>query len=118
MFRRVAAHVFLGPPGYGIRQISAFPLENRGNGGHISCMARPSTRIKNTDSKGRITLGESYANRTMLVEKHGDGVFQRFTRVIPERETWLYDNEKAPASVQRGVQQVCARSSKMIVLHV
>ena len=71
-------------------------------------MARPSTVTKNTDSKGRISLGESYANRTMLVEQHGDEIVLRLARVIPEREAWLYDNEKALASIRKGLNQAKA----------
>ena len=71
-------------------------------------MARSSTLTKNTDSKGRITLGESFANRIMLVEQHGDEIVLRLARVIPEREFWLYDNEKALDSVRRGLKQAKA----------
>jgi hypothetical protein len=61
---------------------------------------------KNVDSKGRLTLGESFANRTVLVEARGEGeVLVRLARVIPERESWLYDNNEALASVRRGLQQ-------------
>ena len=66
---------------------------------------------KNVDSKGRLTLGESFANRTVIVEEHGDGeVLIRLARVIPEREAWLYDNEEALAAVRRGLKQ--ARGGK------
>lgn len=71
-------------------------------------MARSSPITKNTDSKGRITLGESFANRTMLVEQRGDQIVLRLARAIPERESWLYDNEKALASVRNGLQQAKA----------
>jgi hypothetical protein len=61
---------------------------------------------KSVDSKGRLTLGESFANRTVLVEAHGEGeVLVRLARVIPERESWLYDNKEALASVRRGLNQ-------------
>jgi hypothetical protein len=64
---------------------------------------------KNVDSKGRLTLGESFANRTVLVEARGEGeVLVRLARVIPERESWLYDNNEALASVRRGLQQAAA----------
>jgi hypothetical protein len=46
---------------------------------------------RNVDSKGRLTLGEAFANRTVLVEERGEGeVLIRLARVIPEREAWLY----------------------------
>lgn len=61
---------------------------------------------KNVDSKGRLTLGEAFANRTVLVEAHGEGeVLVRLARVIPERESWLYDNKAALAAVRRGLKQ-------------
>ena len=68
-------------------------------------MARHATHIRNTDSKGRITLGESFANRTMLVERHGDEIVLRLARVIPESEAWLYENPKALKLVRRGLDQ-------------
>jgi hypothetical protein len=64
---------------------------------------------KNVDSKGRLTLGESFANRTVLVEDRGKGeVLITLARVIPEREAWLYDNKKALASVRRGLNQAAS----------
>jgi hypothetical protein len=73
-------------------------------------MARLSTSTKHTDSKGRISLGEGFANRTMIVERHGDALVLRPARVIPEREAWLYENQGALASVRRGLKQ--ARGGK------
>jgi hypothetical protein len=61
---------------------------------------------KHVDSKGRLTLGEAFADETVLVEPHGDGdLIIRRARVIPAREAWLYDNKVALASVRRGLQQ-------------
>lgn len=61
---------------------------------------------KHVDSKGRLTLGEAFANETVLIEPHGDDeVIVRRARVIPAREAWLYDNKAALASVRRGLQQ-------------
>ena len=70
-------------------------------------MATPTeTRIKNTDSKGRVTLGGHFANRPVIVEHRSDDeVIVRLARVIPEREVWLYENPKALASVRRGLDQ-------------
>ncbi len=72
-------------------------------------MARQSTLTRSTDSKGRITLGEEFANRTMLVERSGDDIVLRLARVIPEREAWLYDNGTALASVRRGLSEARAK---------
>jgi hypothetical protein len=61
---------------------------------------------KNTDSKGRVTLGGRFANRAVIVEQRSDDeVVVRLARVIPEREVWLYKNPKALASVRRGLEQ-------------
>lgn len=68
----------------------------------------PARTTRHTDSKGRITLGGSYAHRTMLVETRGDEIVLRLARVIPEREAWLYDNEKALHAVRRGLKQAKA----------
>jgi hypothetical protein len=61
---------------------------------------------KSVDSKGRLTLGEAFANHTVLVESHGEGeVLVKLARVIPAREAWLYENKGALASVRRGLKQ-------------
>lgn len=73
-------------------------------------MARHGGITKNTDSKGRLTLGEAYANRTVLVEeREGGEIVLRLARVIPEREAWLYDNPGALAQVRRGLGEARAR---------
>ncbi len=71
-------------------------------------MVNRSTQTKNTDSKGRLTLGEAFANRTLIIEERGDEIVLRLARVIPEREAWLYENEEARASVRRGLKQAKA----------
>jgi hypothetical protein len=61
---------------------------------------------KHVDSKGRLTLGEAFANQTVLVETHADGeVTVRRARVIAARESWLYENKAALNSVRRGLKQ-------------
>jgi hypothetical protein len=61
---------------------------------------------KNVDSKGRLTLGESFANATVIVESLGEGeVLVKLARVIPQREAWLYDNKAALDAVRRGLNQ-------------
>ena len=61
-------------------------------------------RTKTTDSKGRLTLGERFANRTVIVEEI-DETEVRITlaRVVPEREMWLHGNRVAAAAVHRGL---------------
>lgn len=65
---------------------------------------------RNTDSKGRLTLGEGFKNRTVIVEQRGDEIVVRLARVIPETEAWLYSNGDALASVRRGLSQAKART--------
>ena len=70
-------------------------------------VVRTQPRQKNADSKGRVTLGDHFANRAVIVERRSeDEVVIRLARVIPEREAWLYGNPKALASVRRGLDQV------------
>jgi hypothetical protein len=66
------------------------------------------TYTRLADSKGRITLGEAFANRTLLVEEQDDRIILRLARIIPESEAWLYDNTAALAAVRKGLQQARA----------
>jgi hypothetical protein len=60
---------------------------------------------KITDSKGRVALGKSFANKTVFVRKISETkVVIETARVIPDSETWLWDNEAAIQSVQRGLK--------------
>jgi hypothetical protein len=72
-------------------------------------MTKPVLQTKNTDSKGRLTLGDAFANRTVIVEQRGNEIVLHLARVIPEREAWLYDNPTALASVRRGLKQARSR---------
>ena len=61
---------------------------------------------KIADAKGRVTLGERFANRTVIVEEIDDTeVRVTLARVIPEREAWLFRNPKAKAAVLKGIAQ-------------
>jgi hypothetical protein len=64
---------------------------------------------KTADSKGRISLGSRFANQTVIVEDV-DPTEVRVTlaQVIPQREVWLHRNDKAKASVLRGLAQAKA----------
>ncbi len=75
-------------------------------------MGKPAVTSKNTDSKGRITLGEAFANKTLIVEQDGDRIVLRIARVIPEAETWLYENPAALDSVRRGLRE--ARAGELV----
>ena len=62
------------------------------------------------DSKGRVTLGEHFANRTVIIDNIDDTEVRiTLARVIPEREAWLYANPKARDAVRRGLAQARAR---------
>jgi len=68
-----------------------------------------STKI--ADSKGRVTLGQRFANQTVIVEEV-DPTEVRITiaAVMPQREVWLHRNPTAKNLVLRGLAQ--ARSGK------
>ncbi len=67
------------------------------------------TSHKNTDSKGRVTLGAHFANRDVIIEQRSaDEVIVRLARVIPESEAWLYKNPNALAAVRLGLEQARA----------
>jgi hypothetical protein len=89
---------------------STIPLDSSGKVGDDQGMGKRSTITKQADSKGRITLGEAFANRTVLVEQREDEIVVRLARVIPEREAWLYENTGALDSVRKGLAQ--ARAGK------
>ncbi len=64
---------------------------------------------KTADSKGRITLGDRFANRTVIVEDVDETeVRVTLARVVPERELWLHDNRKAKGLVMRGIEEAAA----------
>ncbi len=64
---------------------------------------------KTADSKGRITLGPQFANKTFIIKEVDETEFRLIAAaVIPEREVWLHKNKQAMASVQRGLQQAAA----------
>ena len=66
--------------------------------------------IKTADSKGRITLGQRFANKPVIIEDLSDTeVKVSLARVIPESEVWLYENPEARELVFRGLEQAKAR---------
>ena len=75
-------------------------------------MDRQEPVTRTADAKGRITLGESFANRTVIVERLPDGdVLIRPARFVPAQEAWLYENPKALGAVRRGLKN--AREGKL-----
>jgi hypothetical protein len=69
-------------------------------------------RTKTADGKGRIALGQRFANQTVIVEEI-DPTEVRVTiaTVLPQRELWLHRNATVKKSVSRGLAQ--ARSGKL-----
>jgi hypothetical protein len=64
---------------------------------------------RTADSKGRVTLGERFANRTVIVEDVDDTEVRiTLARVVPEREMWLHDNRRARTLVLRGLDEAAA----------
>jgi hypothetical protein len=65
--------------------------------------------IRTADSKGRISLGQRFANKPVIIEDLSDTeVKVSLARVIPEREMWLYQNPEARELVFRGLEQARA----------
>jgi hypothetical protein len=62
--------------------------------------------IKNVDSTGKISLGQAFANQTVLIQYKENGeVLIRLTEIPPNTETWLSDNEQALALVHQGLEE-------------
>ena len=73
-------------------------------------MNHPTELTKQVDSKGRVNLGEDFANRTVVIKYRGPGeVVVKRACVIPEREAWLYQNPKTLASMRRGLDDARGR---------
>lgn len=67
-------------------------------------------QTRTADSKGRITLGDRFANRMVIVEEVDDTeVRVTLARVIPEREAWLHENATAQQAIARGLDQAKLR---------
>jgi ABC-type nitrate/sulfonate/bicarbonate transport system substrate-binding protein len=65
---------------------------------------------KVADSKGRVTLGRRFANKTVILREVDDTeVLVTLARVIPAREAWLFENPKALKAVVRGLKEAKAR---------
>ena len=45
---------------------------------------------KNTDSKGRVTLGARFVSRTVIIQEINDTELVQLARVIPENALGLY----------------------------
>ena len=60
---------------------------------------------RTTDAKGRVVLGDRFANSTVLVEEYDNEIVIHLARVVPERELWLYKNKEALSQVREGLEQ-------------
>lgn len=61
---------------------------------------------KTADSKGRVALGKAFANSPVIIKRVSPTEVRVIkARVIPEDEAWLWENPKALAMVQRGLEQ-------------
>ena len=61
---------------------------------------------KTVDDKGRITLGQGFANQTVVVDdSNPNQLVIRKMVLIPAEEAWLYQNAGALKSVRKGLQQ-------------
>ncbi len=64
---------------------------------------------KTTDAKGRVTLGQRFANKTVIIrDVDATEMVVTIARVIPEREAWLHENKVAKGLVMTGLQQAAA----------
>ena len=65
---------------------------------------------KVVDSKGRIALGNRFIGKTVIIDDSDpDRIVVTPAVVIPEREAWLYRNEKALTSVRQGLAEAKGR---------
>lgn len=65
---------------------------------------------KVVDSKGRVALGSRFVGRTVIIDDSDpDRIVVTPAVVIPEREAWLYRNEKALTSVRQGLAEAKQR---------
>ncbi len=61
---------------------------------------------RTADSKGRVALGKTFANSPVIVKRISPVEIRIIkARVIPEDESWLWENETALGIVRRGLQQ-------------
>ncbi len=64
---------------------------------------------KVVDSRGRVALGAKVAGKTVIVQENADQIIISPAVVIPESAAWLWKNEAARQSLERGIQQAQQR---------
>ena len=61
---------------------------------------------KTVDDKGRITLGQAFANQTVVVDdSNPNELVIRKMVLIPAEEAWLYKNETAKKRLRKGLAE-------------
>lgn len=66
--------------------------------------------IRLADNKGRIFLGNQFANVTFIIDDADpDQVILKPAVAIPAKEAWLYKNEKALDLVRKGLAEAKKR---------
>ena len=64
---------------------------------------------KTVDARGRLTLGQKYANSLVIVRERDDGALEIVpAEAVPAREAWLYKNPKALKAVRDGIEDARA----------
>ena len=64
---------------------------------------------KNTDARGRLALGERFANQRFIVTEVSETEIKlEVACVVPAREAWLFQNRQAVESVRRGIEDARA----------
>ena len=64
---------------------------------------------KVVDSRGRLALGAKFAGKTVIVQESDNQIVISPAVVIPEYAAWLWKNEAARQSLERGIQQAQQR---------
>lgn len=67
------------------------------------------TATKTVDNRGRVSLGQAYANQLVIVQTLDDGEIRVIpAQAVPAREAWLWKNPKALGKVLEGLEQAKA----------
>jgi hypothetical protein len=61
--------------------------------------------IKTIDSKGRVALGAQFAGQQVIIREIDGEIVLTPAVIIPQREAWLYKNDKALEAVRTGLAQ-------------
>ena len=61
---------------------------------------------RTVDAKGRVTLGQDFANQTVVIDdSNPNQLVIRKMVLIPAEEAWLYENHEAMTSLRKGLKQ-------------